>query len=146
MLCALFFDWFMCLAFLNSTLKCNFISRQEGWAYEESAHFNTGKKRGSDENLQPAHPNRTLSDLSNLKSQKINPTEILKRRSLLLLSFCTKLQNPFIQLTPYTHLIISPAYLGGSSNFESIICVVNGFCDSTFRLHAEWQMLFLNMI
>jgi len=106
---------------LNSTLKCKFISRQEGCDSVESAPFNHVKKSGTDENLQLAHPNRTLSDLSNLKSQKINPTEILKRRSLLLLSFCTKLQNPFIQLTPYTHLIISPAYLGGSSNFESII-------------------------
>ena len=125
------------IGILNSTLKWNFISRQEGLAYEDSAPFNPVRKRGTDENLNPAHPNRTLSDLSNLKSQKINPTEILKRRSLLLLSFCTKLQNPFIQLTPYTHLIISPAYLGGSSNFESIICVVNGFCDSAFRLHAE---------
>ena len=132
--------------FLNSTLKCNFTSRQERWAYVESAPFNPVRKRGTDENLHPAHPNRTLSDLSNLKSQKINPTEILKRRSLLLLSFCTKLQNPFIQLPPYIHLIFSSLPLRGSSNCESIICVVNGFCDSAFRLHAEWQMLYLNMI
>ena len=125
------------MSFLNSTLKCNYISRQEGLANVESAPFNPGRKRGTDENLNPAHPNRTLSDLSNLKSQKINPTEILKRRSLLLRSFCTKLQNPFIQLTPYTHLIISPASLRGSSNCVSIICVVNGFCDSAFRLHIE---------
>ena len=122
---------------LNSTLECDLTSRQKGLAYEDSAPFNPVRKRGTDENLNPAHPNRTLSDLSNLKSQKINPTEILKRRSLLLRSFCTKLQNPFIQLTPYTHLIISPASLRGSSNFESIICIFNGFCDSAFRLHAE---------
>ena len=122
---------------LNSTLECDLTSRQKGLAYEDSAPFNPVRKRGTDENLNPAHPNRTLSDLSNLKSQKINPTEILKRRSLLLRSFCTKLQNPFIQLTPYTHLIISPASLRGSSNFESIISVVNRFCNSAFRLHAE---------
>ena len=122
---------------LNSTLECDLTSRQKGLAYEDSAPFNPVRKRGTDENLNPAHPNRTLSDLSNLKSQKINPTEILKRRSLLLRSFCTKLQNPFIQLTPYTHLIVYPPPLMGLSNCESIICVVNGFCDSAFRLHAE---------
>ena len=32
----------------------------------------------------------------------------------------------------------------GLSNCESIICVVNGFYDSAFRLHAEWQMQYLN--
>jgi len=122
---------------LNSTLECDLTSRQKGLAYEDSAPFNHVIKRDTDENLQITHPNRTLSDLSNLKSQKINPTEILKRRSLLLLSFCTKLQNPFIQLTPYTHLIVYPPPLMGLSNCESIICVVNGFCDSAFRLHAE---------
>ena len=64
---------------LNSTLECNFISKQEGCDSVESAHFNHVKKSGTDENLELAHPNRTLSDLSNLKSQKINPMEILKR-------------------------------------------------------------------
>ena len=64
---------------LNSTLKCNFTSRQEGGANEKSSPFSPGRKRGTDENLHPAHPNPTLSDLSNLKSQKINPMEILKR-------------------------------------------------------------------
>ena len=47
----LIFDWFM--SFLNSILKCNFTSRQEGWANEESAPFNPGRKRGTDKNLQP---------------------------------------------------------------------------------------------
>ena len=128
----------------NSWVQLNIWAKKG--TYEETASFSPGRKRSTDVNLNPAHPNRTLSDLSNLKSQKINPTEILKRRSLLLRSFCTKLQNPFIQLTPYTHLIISPASLRGSSNCVSIICVVNGFCDSDFRLLAEWQMLYLNMI
>ena len=60
---------------LNSTLKCNFTSRQEGWAYVESAPFNPVRKRGTNEKLQPAHPNRTLSDLRIEESHK-NPTEI----------------------------------------------------------------------
>ena len=57
------------LLILNSTLECNFTSRQERWAYVESAPFNPVRKRGTDEKLQPAHPNRTLSDLRIEESQ-----------------------------------------------------------------------------
>ena len=53
LLWALILDWFM--SFLNSILKCNFTSRQEGWASEESAPFNPRRKRGTDKNLQPTH-------------------------------------------------------------------------------------------
>ena len=35
---------------LNSTLECNLTSRQKGWAYEETAPFNPGRKSGTDEN------------------------------------------------------------------------------------------------
>ena len=43
------------MSFLNSTLKCNYISRQEGLANVESAPFNPGRKRGTDKNLKPTH-------------------------------------------------------------------------------------------
>jgi len=109
------------LDYLNSTLKCNFISRQEGCDSVESAPFNPGRKRGTDENLNPAHPNRTLSDLSNLKSQKINPTEILKRRSLLLRSFCTKLQNPLIQPTTMISFILGIQGHNGETLSQQIV-------------------------
>ena len=55
--------------YLNSTLKCNFTSRQEKSAYVESAPYNPVRKRGTDEKLEPAHPNRTLSDLHIEESQ-----------------------------------------------------------------------------
>ena len=45
---------------LNSTLECDLTSRQKGLAYEDSAPFNHVIKRGTDENLQLAHPNRKL--------------------------------------------------------------------------------------
>ena len=54
---------------LNSTLECNFISKQEGCDSVESAHFNHVKKSGTDENLQLAHPNRTFRDFRNEESQ-----------------------------------------------------------------------------
>ena len=46
-----------------------FTSRQEEQAFVESAPFNPGRKRGTDEKLQPAHPKRTLPDLRIEESQ-----------------------------------------------------------------------------
>ena len=55
---------------LNTTLKYNLTSMQEEWAYEETVSFNPVIKRDTDEKLQLAQPNRTLSDLRTQESQK----------------------------------------------------------------------------
>ena len=54
---------------LNTTLNYNLTSMQEEWAYEETVSFNPVIKKGTDENLQLAHPNRTLWDFRNEGSQ-----------------------------------------------------------------------------
>ena len=74
-ICVFFSFQFFIRHNLNSTLKCNFTSGQEGREFVESATFNPGRKSDTDENLQPAHPTERYQICALRKANKY-PMEI----------------------------------------------------------------------
>ena len=107
------------LDYLNSTLKCNFISRQEGCDSVESAPFNPVRKRGTDENLQlilsfySKHPRQDLTNLFYAGCQQFWRIRILQ----VFLSMHEKLfpSNPLLYLNQYSNFLWEA--LNGFPNF-----------------------------